>query len=1081
MKKNSDTNFFYFWYYKYNEDFSPTKLIKNDPEYDLNKILLKDLYLEFTHMYLLDKPYIQDIITILILLKKKYIEGKLCNKDQIEAQVQIEKIIYKNIKKHINSSILSLFSKPSGEYNTIEKLFIDRFIQFKHIFNENKTTSRSLDFVSDLISFLLDDPDKDIIFYMFINILFTDIFDHVRFKNKNLNLNITEEDLTTIYNNDISIKIPSINKSTFFNLLLKDLSSTIHSNFILKLFYIYENKNKQEILNRKLNELEKIFLQYDPEVINYSSYENKENYRLLFNTWVDFLGKNIWMFIPNEHSIKNFINLEKYRIEDEDKKQHDINRVKKNFKLNLTLSHECFLILLKSAEKSKLIEKGFDKSDKYTQLFLHSDFKDLHTLFFINKKFDPPFVAPPKKYKYNKTKSQIFKFDSIEGGYHTKDLQEIHSINRYQTEIELQSINSKVKLDSINYLQSIPLTINTDHLKWLLELPFQSISLDYRRKISLSDYLGLTQNRRSINSYINMQNFLFSLFIADLYSCLPIYFTNSNDPRHRLYITGNPLNFQSDKLFRDLFIFSFDINKNEKDFIKHDSSFLEDYINNTKNFYHKTAVYNDSANALFNFDANSSVFQISAGLSYNFDILTQTGVLNPKLLSEYEWFKYKHFSTIDVYEQMKTILLEKLDYKAITNHYQEFLDKNQNHLTSHKFILSLPGFLFQLKNSITRKMIKSHLMPFSYNKTKLEMIKTYKKTPFLNSYFSKSYIDSEHIYIIATQVIETLLEEFEKKYPSIILLKSIFSKLSDLSSILNISLYVSLDKLKGNDEGHIIPLLLFNPKYSYKKNKLNIDNNKNFNLTQEEFRCFKKSINKLKKLGFYQSYYKQKKKIFKKQKSRERMSVSMKAFSEEDLNNNTLTMDSINNKLGLYPNVTQHIDSLLLYGVLTYCRIKNIPLLVIHDSFSTYQGYYQEIRLAYALSYYFIISNDSLNNIINNILFMIIKNDETNCVIDFLKFISYKDKFNNIRINENKITDLNAINDWRLINQKKYLFKSNNIKKIIDLIIDIITIYNQLAEGIIEEDISINGLEIYNKILFQNLIENFNYLILSND
>lgn len=342
-------------------------------------------------------------------------------------------------------------------------------------------------------------------------------------------------------------------------------------------------------------------------------------------------------------------------------------------------------------------------------------------------------------------------------------------------------------------------------------------------------------------------------------------------------------------------------------------------------------------------------------------------------------------------------------------------------------------------------MIKSHLMPFCYNKTENEMILLYKRKEFVKIYFSKSYANNKNMFKIVKLIITTLINQFKKLYPKIILLKDLFANMANLATLVNKNIFISINKLNNNTNGELVPLLFYNPD-RLKTNEMYFEDkidNKLFNLPPVELTNFKKSLLKLKQLGFEQSYYTHKTVRYQKQIDNKRISISINKL--DSLSDN-LSLDRSKNKLGLYPNTIQHLDSLLLYGVISYCKIKNIPLAVIHDSFSCNQYYYKEIRLAYSLSYYYILGNHGLNNIIINFLNNLIEGDTTFLFSEFLSQFSIKDKFGNRVFSKELLNDQVLLKNFRAGSLKKYNMTSQKIKYILKYLISIIEFFNELND-----------------------------------
>lgn len=186
----NDAFLFYFAKYK-NNLIKPSQVVKDEKQSTkTNNFLIRDLYIEFVNEYLLDKVYIKEIIDILRPLKINCLINAECGgiteSEQRKAQIELEKIVYKHIKVSYNSSLLGILTKSKLDYTVVEEVFIDRFNDFKAIFFRQIEKTEKLKFNFNLISLLLQDKDKDVLFYMFINIFFTELYNNTRFKSKQI-------------------------------------------------------------------------------------------------------------------------------------------------------------------------------------------------------------------------------------------------------------------------------------------------------------------------------------------------------------------------------------------------------------------------------------------------------------------------------------------------------------------------------------------------------------------------------------------------------------------------------------------------------------------------------------------------------------------------------------------------------------------------------------------------------------------------------------------------------------------------------------------------------------------------------
>jgi len=1074
---------------------------------DLTKtsdVFVKDLYLNFVKTNLLDKTYINEIVNIIKTAqqqKNTNTNKKLLDQYLINAQKKIEKLLYINIKGPINSSLLKLLNtkKDYNQLDPIEKKFVDRFRSFKNSFNSYCQHTNLFEY--EFLNLLFD--DIDVVCYMFINNIFTQTYNEQLFSVKQVDrgqglfddeieevgefnkelppFTINQETIkqtnSNLFENNIIVNNCALTKNKLFSFLLTDVRCTINLKLTTNLF---------NVKKKKINyfDLIKIFLKI-------------KNFNLLGNSkieWLNFFYKlhknnSFYSFIKNINLTNKSLESEQLFIlnqeiefyMDEIKKITNKNNV--NNLITTPMLVSLFLIVLNLAEQENLIELVTVKKTKTKQITyikLHNDLQELTKLYFIDKKLDLPFLCEPKNYKFSQVNSNINKFDYKSGGYLTKELQYVNLVTRFTKDLEeLQVGNNIAKEKYLNYMQKLPLRIDSTYLRFILNLKFDDIEDDYKKHICLKTYLKLknvnhfeyTQNSE------NMKRFLLSIFIADLYQNFDIFFTNYFDRRHRFYLSGYPLNYQSDKLFRNLFLlkqqnyFSPLLGKHKK----LQDTIYTDYLKKEKDPYHLWNIQHNNKNkVLFNYDANSSIFQIGGGLAMNKSILERTGIFDNQFSSDKK----------DIYSYIAEKLILELNYKLIFENYQNFyklnLNKNTFYLLNDPYV-----FVNSIKDSINRKMVKSHLMPYSYNKSIITMIKTLKETILVEVYYLSKDLESQKwLNKIATHIIETLIKLFTDNFPSIVNLKTLFSHFSNLSTTLNNESFLSLNDFKDNYYGTKFPLIINNQNSEdflnkhYWKKTIPIVFNKFLDKNEKYyFLKHKKELKNIKTLSFYQAYRKKNLIVYYKQVKGFRKKIYLNSFDTDELK-----FDLHKNRLGLYPNTTQFIDSLLLYGVSSYCYLKKIPMLAIHDSFASNFEYFEEIRKAYSYSYYEIIGNNGLQNLTYNFLY----NHSINNLVfnSIIQFLSEKIKDKKMKcvliLDQNKIQSKKIIQEFFKI-QKIFDLKNSSQEDIIEFKKLVKKIFKYLSL-IIKEYLNILENKPFNfdELLLQNLVLTINYKILTN-
>lgn len=929
----------------------------------LNNILIEDLYLDFVNNYLLNKPFLVKIKNLLkdFVLNK---DNQYFNQERgaYELQIEIEKIIFENTKGPINTTLLNVLhtTKTIEDLEPAQQLFIERFKTFKSLY-----ISYSQRFLNEFLffSYLLESENGfsnsnnnvyDLVCYIFVENLYTNIY-------KNF-LDVTKKAEVNVFDNKSFLEFkldydtPYVEINDLLNTWVRDIRFNIHlfyENNIIKEGDKEKNYSKYLHLIGLFNKISKFDLFKD-------SYLSWLDLFKTWNTWIKKLNPTNEIFTNSE-----FLKLEKEIVNNLNKEDHiDLSF---NNKVNQGMLVNIFFMLLGFAETSKLLvsntlkysESKNIKSKKY--IFFSKDLQDLDKLYVINKKLDLPFVSPPKDFKFELSYLSTDKFDYDNGGYYTKNLQSLSKLNKFNKNNPfLKSGNANHKVNLMNYLQSIPFKINQNFLNSLMKFSFNDIPDDYKKEISLKTYCYDTGiNKYTISNNENMKQFLLALFVADIYQfCPSIYFTNFYDNRHRLYLSGFPLNYQSDKLFRNLFI-------NIKAYpivTELEKKYYKDYLNAEKDPYVYKNLIENSDTGLYNFDAVSSVFQISGGLSFCSDILKRTGVI----VTDKE----------DAYTFLANKLLNTLDFNLIQTWYIEYFNTN---VDSDNFMLPhYKEFMSKIKDSINRKMVKSHLMPYTYSKTQLSMIKTYKNNEFIKNLFMKNFRKQDLLYKIIKLIISTLIKCFKEYFPNIDILMKIFGKLSNLGIILNSDIFITANDPLDNDSGIQFPWF-FDDVSNFEFNDIHKENK----IVSTEFlKEYHKEIKKIKKLCFYQSYLIPIKRRFRRSIGNKRYTITINDF-DKNINRN-----AIKNKQALAPNIIQYLDSQLLYSVIAYCKLSNIPLMVIHDCFSSPLIYYEEIRKAYSIAFYEIVCKNGLRNIVFNAL-RYYRNNEPLFDI-FIRYISKK-------------------------------------------------------------------------------------------
>jgi hypothetical protein len=89
------------------------------------------------------------------------------------------------------------------------------------------------------------------------------------------------------------------------------------------------------------------------------------------------------------------------------------------------------------------------------------------------------------------------------------------------------------------------------------------LELDFK---SFLNYDSIKKNIFQLQNFVKVKQFLLSLFVVYIFKDIEkFYFSVRGDSRSRLYLSGNPFNFQSVKVFRDLICSA----KDEFKFLEH--------------------------------------------------------------------------------------------------------------------------------------------------------------------------------------------------------------------------------------------------------------------------------------------------------------------------------------------------------------------------------------------------------------------------------------------------------------------------------------------------------------------------------
>jgi hypothetical protein len=474
-----------------------------------------------------------------------------------------------------------------------------------------------------------------------------------------------------------------------------------------------------------------------------------------------------------------------------------------------------------------------------------------------------------------------------------------------------------------------------------------------------------------------------------------------------LYLSGNPFNFQGIKVLRNLIA----SNKKSGNFLTlGDKEFSK--ILNKLDFLTKSIFSEDLWNcwkrrALLPNDATSSVFQIMGGLIGSEKLLFLTNVIS----------KGKEDNQEDIYE----FILSKMLYddtflvkiKALYNDFFVFCKKENcsNIAYKQKLGSSLmdPPDIFIIKFKefcLIRKEIKKHVMPFAYNKSTKEMIKTFLSNNYISKFLYIKDKEKNFLWKIGSLFISRLLVVIKKEFKELYLFKKMFIHIVNLCTTLEQPIYISF-----------------------------------FNVFDSVSTATKKNsserLTEISKIGFLQNYLKNEiirirtnTKKYEKDGKYVNIKMTTNFTRVKGLESGKYELDKLKNELALLPNVCQHLDALILHGVIHFFKRKDLSVLPIHDSFYTQKDNYAFVRTSYFLSYLTFIHENSLKNMLYNLLDFL---SRSNLFISFLFSKIIWNKESELTISKNEVFK-KELEGW--------IEKNHLNKKILELIETIFLLHN---------------------------------------
>jgi hypothetical protein len=193
-------------------------------------------------------------------------------------------------------------------------------------------------------------------------------------------------------------------------------------------------------------------------------------------------------------------------------------------------------------------------------------------------------------------------------------------------------------LNIVNKSQNQSIYINTKYLNYILYSNIENIEkLTGLNLINYNDnYLdSKVKDIKKIPDIFLIHEFFLAIYIAIEFQHIEFYFISKLDERGRKYDVGYPLNFQRDKILRNLFLLNKnkileDINEPFHSRFKH----FEIYSNYLNNVAFKEKEYNifnilqNPIECIVGFDASSQVYQIIGGLLKEKNMLHLSNIIN---------------------------------------------------------------------------------------------------------------------------------------------------------------------------------------------------------------------------------------------------------------------------------------------------------------------------------------------------------------------------------------------------------------------------------------------------------------------
>lgn len=243
-------------------------------------------------------------------------------------------------------------------------------------------------------------------------------------------------------------------------------------------------------------------------------------------------------------------------------------------------------------------------------------------------------------------------------------------------------------LNLINKSQDQQLFINKKYLNYILYSNIEKIEeLTGLRFTNYNDnYLdSKIKNIKKIPDIFLIHEFFLSLYIAIAieYQNYEFYFITKLDERGRKYDLGYPLNFQRDKIFRNLFLLDKEkvLNDINQPFYNRSKIYniYKEYLNKIESKEKEFNLFNILQNpieCIIGFDATSQIFQIIGGLLRDKKMLNLSNVIN----------LYDNNKKNDIYSYFLTKLQSNLSDNTIFNDKLKLLNNLTNNISSVKKI-----------------------------------------------------------------------------------------------------------------------------------------------------------------------------------------------------------------------------------------------------------------------------------------------------------------------------------------------------------------------------------------------------------